>query len=272
VVLVLDEELQAIPWEGLPCLRGRAVTRVPALPFVFAALATKWDRGVASEAVSRESSLGSSSNRRGRKCDSSPTRSDWSPSQDGLRRGRGYYVLDPEANLPHTRKHLGPIFTGFERRFGWSGVQGKAPTEETMMRTLEKVDIFAYCGHGAGELIVGREAVAGLTKCAAAVLMGCSSGRLKGYGDFEPMGMATSYLIGGSPAVVANLWDVTDKDIDRFSVALFEEFLGGEGEGGGKRAPTLAHAVAESRSECKMPFVIGYAPVCYGIPVTATMS
>lgn len=266
VVLVLDEELQAIPWEGLPCLRGRAVTRVPAVPFVFAALETRCDVGAASDADSRRNSPGSG--RCSRRRDSSPAGPDPSPSRDRIRLDKGYYVLDPEANLPHTQKHVGPVFKGLERRLGWSGVQGKAPTEETMMRALEKVDIFAYCGHGAGELLVGREEVAGLTKCAAAILMGCSSGRLKGYADFEPMGMATSYLMGGSPAVVANLWDVTDKDIDRFSVALFEAFLGGDEEGSRKRAPTLAHAVAESRSECKMPFVIGYAPVCYGIPVT----
>ncbi|CAM9174332.1 unnamed protein product, partial [Ectocarpus sp. 8 AP-2014] len=231
VVLVLDEELQAIPWEGLPCLRGHAVTRVPAHA--------------------------------------------WIPSRDGVRLDRGYYVLDPEANLAHTRHHLGPVFQGLGRRLGWSGVEGEAPTEETMAKTLQEVDVFAYCGHGAGELLVGRDTVAGLARCPVAVLMGCSSGRLKGYGDFEPMGMATSYLAGGSPAVVANLWDVTDKDIDRFSVALLEAFVGKGGasdRGRGKPANTLAHAVAQSRAECKMPFIIGYAPVCYGIPMTAAPS
>lgn len=265
VVLVLDEQLQAIPWEGLPCLRGHAVTRVPAVPFVFAALATRWDGGADGE----ESTCKTSTSRRGKQPPARNLEKPWIPSQDGVRSDRGYYVLDPEANLPHTRKQLGPVFQGLGRRLGWSGVKGKAPTEEAMVRSLEEVDIFAYCGHGAGELLVGREAVAGLTKCAVAVLMGCSSGRLKGYGDFEPMGMATSYLAGGSPAVVANLWDVTDKDIDRFSVEIFETFLG---EGDSKRALTLAHAVAESRSACKMPFVIGYAPVCYGIPVEVATS
>ncbi|CAN0415823.1 unnamed protein product, partial [Ectocarpus sp. 12 AP-2014] len=231
VVLVLDEELQAIPWEGLPCLRGHAVTRVPAHA--------------------------------------------WIPSRDGVRLDRGYYVLDPEANLAHTRHHLGPVFQGLGRRLGWSGVEGEAPTEETMAKTLQEVDVFAYCGHGAGELLVGRDTVAGLARCPVAVLMGCSSGRLKGYGDFEPMGMATSYLAGGSPAVVANLWDVTDKDIDRFSVALLDAFVGkGRASDGGREKPanTLAHAVAHSRAECKMPFIIGYAPVCYGIPMTAAPS
>lgn len=286
VVLVLDEELQAIPWEGLPCLRGHAVTRVPAVPFVFAALETRRDRGGGADAEASccTGTSGGKDKCKGKgkvKGKPAPTRhlkQPWIPSQGGVRLGKGYYVLDPEANLPHTRKQLRPVFQELGRRLGWSGVQGEAPTEDAMAQTLEEVDIFAYCGHGAGELLVGRDAVAGLTECAVAILMGCSSGRLKGYGDFEPMGMATSYLAGGSPAVVANLWDVTDKDIDRFSVALFEAFLGegegvgGAGKGGSRRALTLAHAVAESRSECKMPFIIGYAPVCYGIPVAVATS
>lgn len=265
VVLVLDETLQAIPWEGLPCLRGRAVTRVPAVPFVFSALASQWGGGADSKAprkMGRSSKVSATSDH--------PEEA-WVPSRDGIRLTRGFYVLDPEANLPRTGKQLGPFFEGIERRLGWSGVKGKAPTQEAMAQSLQNVDIFAYCGHGAGELLIGREEVAGLTGCAVAVLMGCSSGRLKGYGDFEPTGMVSSYLAGGSPAVVANLWDVTDKDIDRYSEVLFGTFLGGRTKGV-QQAFTLAHAVAEARVACKMPYIIGHAPVCYGIPLSVAAS
>lgn len=252
VVLVLDEELQAMPWEALPCLRGHAVTRCPAVPFVFAALATRWAPDTAASDTAN------------------PVGRGWVPSRDGVRLNRGFYVLDPEANLSHTRKHLGPVFDGIQSRLGWSGTRGKAPSEGEMTEALQGTDVFVYCGHGAGELLVGREAVSRLTRCAVAVLMGCSSGRLKGYGDFEPSGMASSYLVGGSPAVVANLWDVTDRDIDRFSVALLDLFVeaGDKGEKGpSKHRTTLAHSVARARLECKMTFIIGHAPVCYGIPV-----
>lgn len=266
VVLVLDEQLQAIPWEGLPCLRGRAVTRVPAVASVFSALATSWSDDAGSSSIRRDSSE-----------ESRPSRTaehgqGWIPSRDGIRLHRGSYVLDPEANLPHTRKELGPVFRRLGRRLGWSGMEGEVPTEESMAQTLAEVDIFVYCGHGAGELLVGREAVAGLTQCAMAVLMGCSSGRLKGYGDFEPSGMVSSYLAGGSPAVVANLWDVTDRDIDRYSVTLLESLVGGKKGEGVRRARTLAHAVAEARSDCKMRFLVGHAPVCYGIPLRVAAS
>lgn len=262
IVVVLDERLQALPWEGLPCLRGNAVTRVPAVPFVFSALEARWDREETS--TLRCSPNGTGKERVG-------TEPAWLPSRDGLRLNRGFYVVDPEGNLPHTRQQLGPVFEGIERRLGWTGMEGSSPSEEDMSSALQNVDLFAYCGHGAGELLVGREAVAGMTRCAAAILMGCSSGRLKGYGDFEPTGMASSYLVGGSPAVVANLWDVTDKDIDRFSCSLFDAFIGGE-DGTGGQALTLAHAVTAARSQCKMPFIVGYAPVCYGIPVSVAGS
>lgn len=38
MVLVLDESLQALPWESMPCLRGGVVTRCPSLAYVAAAL------------------------------------------------------------------------------------------------------------------------------------------------------------------------------------------------------------------------------------------
>ena len=33
-------------------------------------------------------------------------------------------------------------------------------------------------------------------------------------------GMPLSYLLAGCPALVANLWDVTDRDIDKFRCGL----------------------------------------------------
>jgi len=54
--------------------------------------------------------------------------------------------------------------------------------------------------------------------------MGCGSGALKGVGNqslFEPGGAVLGYLFAGSPAVVGNLWSVTDRDLDRESIRKF---------------------------------------------------
>lgn len=55
--------------------------------------------------------------------------------------------------------------------------------------------------------------------------MGCSSGSLTLHGSYAPQGIPLSYLLAGSPAIVANLWEVTDKDIDRFGKAMFDAWL-----------------------------------------------
>jgi Peptidase family C50 len=254
VILVLDEQLQSMPFEALPCLRGHPVTRLPALPFLFTALSATWSARTSSSTTSTTADsddVGDTSE------------ATWSPALHGIRLHSGFYVLDPEQNLPTSRATLQPALEALQHSRGWSGAVGSAATSSSfqLATALSQHDLFVYCGHGAGELLLGRDDVAALQNCAAAVIMGCSSGRLKSSGCFEPAGMVSGYLTAGSPAVVANLWDVTDRDIDRYCLALLRLFAEAV------EPASLAHAVAQARSECKLKHVIGYAPVCYGIPV-----
>lgn len=86
-----------------------------------------------------------------------------------------------------------------------------------------------------------------------------------------------------SRAILANLWDVTDRDIDRFSTEMFKEWgLGNtsliEKQPGNIGAPkdnlysrgsniSLSEAVMRSRNSCVLSYLTGAAPVVYGIPV-----
>jgi separase len=63
---------------------------------------------------------------------------------------------------------------------------------------------------------------------------------------------------------VANLWDVTDKDIDRLTKSTFEHFGLGSGQVNNKSLPA---AVAAARGECTLRYLNGAAPVVFGIPV-----
>lgn len=102
-------------------------------------------------------------------------------------------------------------------------------------------------------------------------------------------------LWAGCPAAVANLWDVTDRDVDRFSRAMLASWglddIQSKGRGrvpledsgstlrrepvrGGRLGPPhqegevcLARSVSCSRAACRLGHLIGAAPVCYGIPV-----
>ncbi|PIA27894.1 hypothetical protein AQUCO_07400019v1 [Aquilegia coerulea] len=51
------------------------------------------------------------------------------------------------------------------------------------------------------------------------------SGSLPFMGCYNPQGVVLSYLLAGSPAIIANLWEVTDKDIDKFGKALVSAWL-----------------------------------------------
>lgn len=92
-----------------------------------------------------------------------------------------------------------------------------------------------------------------------------------------------SLLSAGCPVAVGNLWDVTDRDIDRFAMALLEEWLGmharnkstgiGAARLGNKESSQsieeevcISRSVSQSRNVCRLPHLIGAAPVCYGIP------
>lgn len=93
-------------------------------------------------------------------------------------------------------------------------------------------------------------------------------------------------MTSGSPALTATLWDVTDRDIDRITTAVYNR-LGLNStqlmEQGKPRAENSApgllppsgqgmglstvEAVNQSREDCKMTFLTGAAVVHYGIPV-----
>ncbi len=272
--LFLDEALLEYPWESLPCLRPHTVCRLPSIAF----LSARIDPQVLELHCSRAVAI-----------------------KDGclshFNSSEAFYVLNPGSDLPRTQAQFEETF----RDSGWTGIVGQAPSASELQRVLTELDLFVYVGHGAGERYLSSQSVATQRVQAVGLLMGCSSGRLAftAGSEFEPHGMVLAYLMGGCPAVVANLWDVTDKDIDRFSHRLFGPLLpqstntsrsktnaamelkqarkrelkpfheksnDSKSSNSKIRAP-VADTLPVSRDVCKLGFLIGAAPVYYGIPV-----
>ncbi|KAK3105140.1 hypothetical protein FSP39_018060 [Pinctada imbricata] len=71
-----------------------------------------------------------------------------------------------------------------------------------------------------------------------------------------------SVLFYLSPCVVSNLWDVTDKDIDRFLRDLLETWLENDS------STDLLDIIPKARDVCRLKYLIGSAPVVYGLPIT----
>lgn len=103
--------------------------------------------------------------------------------------------------------------------------------------------------------------------------MGCSSGTLRPHGCLGPSGMALHYLHARCPLLVANLWDVTDGEIDRFTVALLKGCSASHGSAEAAdehgASVNMLSAVAVARGACRLRFLTGAAAVCYGVPLAA---
>ncbi|KAL6984315.1 separin protein [Sarracenia purpurea var. burkii] len=69
---------------------------------------------------------------------------------------------------------------------------------------------------------IPEHAIQKFENCAATLLMGCSSGSLSLNGCYASQGAHLCYLFVGFPVIVANLWEVTDNDIDRFGKAMLD--------------------------------------------------
>ncbi|KAI0313288.1 peptidase family C50-domain-containing protein [Amylostereum chailletii] len=249
--LILDKNIQGLPWESIPILRGRSVSRIPSLQFLIDRLdMVKWKHRTSTPATNVSSPI----------------------DRAHIDASNAFYVLNPSGDLTATEKP----FSGWLKRMdavGWEGLVGKVPSEQQMVDALSKKDLFIYFGHGGAEQYVRSHKVRHLPQCAATMLWGCSSGLLKEMGEFDRMGTPYSYMLGGCPTLVANLWDVTDRDIDKFSQAVFDKMdLTPESVRRQAQNPrrlggtSIVEAVAQSRNACKLKYLTGASPIIYGIP------
>lgn len=227
LVLVMDTVLEAIPWESLPVLRDMQISVTRAPSLAFLYSHLRNRPGVVD-------------------------------SRNLM------YVINPAGDLQRTEETFREHH-GFQK---WVGFFGKTSREEVVAAYGDQ-GIYLYCGHGAGDQYISPRGFSKRGEAPIALLMGCSSARPSNFnmGDCESNGPAVDYLVQGSLAVVGNLWDVGDRDIDRFTIALISHWLGvdNNGERHGKRL-NLAEAVAASRSACRLPFLVGAATVVIGAP------
>ncbi|KAI1429297.1 peptidase family C50-domain-containing protein [Xylaria sp. FL1777] len=288
-VLILDKSLHVFPWESLPCLQGLAVSRVPSLDYLRRSILE------ARASVSHHDPIESDSDGSNSSC-SAPT------IGHHVSMNSGTYVLNPSADLTNTQATFGRALSSLPP--SWESIEARAPTETEFQTALTDKDIMLYFGHGSGAQYIRGRTIRQLEKCrAVALLMGCSSASLTHVGQFEPYGPIRDYMLAGSPAVVGTLWDVTDRDTDRFTGVMFEEWglfprgtfaehasSSGKGAGRGKgkasavqrkkggaatgataeaRNPvSLVEAVAKARTEaCRFKYLTAAAVCVYGIPV-----
>ncbi|KAG5639575.1 hypothetical protein H0H81_012246 [Sphagnurus paluster] len=243
--LVLDKNLQGLPWESIPILRGRSISRIPSVDFLH-------DRMLFAKYRQQGVSSGKAMPLKGAIVDPR----------------KGYYILNPSGDLGRTQDRFKGWVDEMEKA-GWDGITGHPPSEQQFLNALGSKDLVVYFGHGGGEQYLRSHKIRHLPICAATMLWGCSSGALRDMGDFDRVGTPYNYMLAGSPCLVANLWDVTDRDIDKFSQNVFDKLgltASGSKDWGKREGISVVDAVGQSRESCKLKYLTGAAPIVYGIP------
>lgn len=223
IVLIPSHRCAGLPWESIPILKNQSISRMPSA----SKLADLYE-------------------------------------QAAPEINTAFYVLNPGTDLKRTEGKFGAVF----EENGFNGVSGTRPAESYLVDELFNHPLFLYLGHGGGEQymrlskIMKKKVESGKT-LPPALLFGCSSGAITEHGRLEPTGNVFNWLAGGSPCVVSNLWDVTDKDIDIFSMGVFEQtgILGSQGDS------NICQAVLENREKCILKHLNGAAPVVHGLPL-----
>ncbi|XP_028654403.2 separin [Erpetoichthys calabaricus] len=227
LVLILDKHLQKLSWENIPSLRSCSVSRLPSWHFLMSYVAMK------------------------QHCSQSVLVKGVDPTS-------GFYVLNPQDNLPGTEERFRDMFTSNPQ---WNGVIGCCPTTEQVQEALVSRDLYIYAGHGAGARFLDGQSILKLHCHAVSLLFGCSSAALAVRGELDGTGIVLRYLMAGCPLVLGNLWDVTDRDIDRFMKSMLEKWLNA-GPGA-----SIMDYVLQSREAPKLKCLIGASPIVYGLPV-----
>ncbi|CDO93936.1 unnamed protein product [Kluyveromyces dobzhanskii CBS 2104] len=242
--LILGNKCHSIPWESLSFLKSIPISRVPSMQML-------------DKLLTRYSEL--------------------SPSIDISENLS--FVLNPGNDLGRTETVFSSRFTTLASESNSKTFIGKPPTAEEFLHSVANSNLFVYVGHSAGEQYVRLKDLRKCNELAPSLLLGCSSAHLKYCGSFESSGTIYSYLLGGSPMVVGNLWDVTDKDTDKLSVTMFEKtgffrtsFLSQctDSSGTVKELPNVCEAISQSREGCNMKYLIGAAMIVYGLPMKFT--
>lgn len=119
IFLILDKNLQGLPWESIPILRGRSISRIPSIDFLHdRVLFARWKHDSRAQPETR-------------------------PHGAAIDPRKGYYILNPSGDLGRTESRFKDWATEMEQ-VGWQGVTGRAPSEQEFLTALQNQDLVMF--------------------------------------------------------------------------------------------------------------------------------
>ena len=163
------------------------------------------------------------------------------------------FLLNPLGDLTETQKMFEPLLVPNPP---FIGVTGRELQDHGEFNRLTSSNLFLYFGHNGPSSKYLSQNTNSIT--CKSVLMGCSSARPLEKNRFNSY--ASEFIKAGCSFVMGNLWDVTDKDIDRFTLALLRKMNVLKGQVC-EDIRIWCKAMREARKECLLRHINGSAPI-----------
>ncbi|KAJ9094312.1 hypothetical protein QFC19_007997 [Naganishia cerealis] len=119
IFLILDRHVQEIPWESIPILRGRAISRIPSARFLVDRLETQELRTNAEDGTAHKKSIDA---------------------------GNTSFILNAGGDLKQTQERFGGWLGDMTKARGWKGIIDRHPTELELGAMLERSELLLYVG------------------------------------------------------------------------------------------------------------------------------
>lgn len=185
-------------------------------------------------------------------------------------------LIDPDGDLPTTRTNILQALESLEyrrmtRHLGFDQTHASVFSDsrephdyfQHAEQDTAHLAFFLYCGHGAGTRFWRRRL---LHPPPLALLMGCSSANCVRSRDLPAQFPPPPHILlrRGAAAVLALLWDVSDRDIDKLTLQLLISL---RADSAINRLPCcrLASVLSRARhlAQCKTPVLNAFATVCF---------
>nr|GEY98056.1 hypothetical protein [Tanacetum cinerariifolium]GEZ10158.1 hypothetical protein [Tanacetum cinerariifolium] len=206
VILVLDNDIQMFPIENMPLLINKEIYRMPSVGGIIWSI-SKHKRSAEDKTVVDP----------------------W--DQTAIDPRNCYYLIYTDTE--DTKKCFEKWSKTYEfkgRCIDWS--KSRDAPETLGVDTLSKLrdelktrDLFVYMGHGDGRKLIQAEEIRKMDSCGAVFLIGCSSGYINYSKSSVPDGAPLDYLLGNSPAIVANMWVVSIGCMNLFTTELLQTLI-----------------------------------------------
>lgn len=260
IVLIPNANCSNFPWESMDFLRNKSISRIPSIHMLLDLVKSKTNSKNKSMTVDK-SNL--------------------------------YYLINPSGDLIRSENRFKKIF---ESNYLWRGKIGQLSTnrnenyQDLILCEILKSHLFVYIGHGGCDQYIKVSKL--LKKCGndqdsqnklpPSLLLGCSSVKLDNCNynynssKLQPLGNIYNWLNCKSAMILGNLWDVTDKDIDIFTISLLQKWglindstnnNSNNNNNHGMKKLDLTNSVVQSRGKCTLKYLNGSAPVVYGLPM-----